>query len=171
MSVFTRERADKYVWRLASISHTLFGALGLKLQGGNGKVKGEPDTGCGSSNDLFHFIKFMWEFLQFIYLFVLGSITVQVPYKYNFCRAVSVSPSSSLQPLKGVILFWKNMHLIRRKILFLTEKQSWQGSLRVEILREEIVVPLTWLQASHHLWVWLWAVGLFTVWLDAGLLD
>lgn len=81
---------------LASISHTVFGALGLKLQGGKGKVKGEPDTGCGSSNDLFHFIKFMWEFLQFIYLFVLESKTVQVPYKFNFCRAVSVYPSSSL---------------------------------------------------------------------------
>lgn len=29
-------------------------------------------------------------------LFVLGSETVQVPYQYNFCRAVSVYPSSSL---------------------------------------------------------------------------
>lgn len=99
----------------ASISHTLFGALGLKLQGVEGKVKGEPDTGCGSSNDLFHFIKLVWEFLQFMYLFVLGLKAVQVPYKYNFCRAVSVYHSSSPQPLMGVILFWKKKNTFNEK--------------------------------------------------------
>lgn len=109
MSVFTRERerAGKYVWRVNQ-PHT----ARVEITGREkARSRGEPDTGCGSSNDLFHFIKIMWEFLQFIYLFVLGSKTVRVPHKYNFCRAVYSQGSYFV-------------HLIRRKIQFLTQKHS-----------------------------------------------
>ncbi len=145
MSVFTRERADKYDLRPASISNTLFGALVWNYRERKARSRGEPDPGCGSSNDLFHFIKFMWEFLHFIYLFVLGSKSAQCYTNITFVEQFQFTPH--LQPLKGVILFWKNIQLIRRKILLLTEKQNRQGSPRVEVLGGETFVALTRLQA------------------------
>lgn len=57
------------------------------------------------------------------------------------------------------------MHLIRRKILLLTVKTGTTGVPKAGRLRRRDRFDV----ASAR--VWLGAAGLFTVWLEAGLLD
>lgn len=75
MSVFTRGREREWVNTsedLLQSATRCLELLVLKLQGGRGEVKGESRTLAAGQANLFDFIKFVWKFLQFIYLVCLS---------------------------------------------------------------------------------------------------